>query len=75
VISEPGICCATNRPTAGACRRGGKEALSAEEAGRIRQWIAKRTPDPLERPFALWTSRAVRELIERRFAKRLALRR
>jgi transposase len=53
--------------------RRGKGALSAEEAGQIRQWIAERTPDQLELPFALWTSRAVRELIERRFAKRFGL--
>jgi transposase len=36
-------------------------------------WIAGGTPGRLQRPFALWTSRAVRELIERRFAKRLGL--
>jgi hypothetical protein len=39
----------------------------------IRRWLADRTPDQLKLPFALWTSRAVRELIERRFAKRLGL--
>src|SRR5919199_4497952 len=53
--------------------RRGKGILSAEEAGRIRRWIVGRTPDGLGLPFALWTSRAVRELIERRFAKRLGL--
>jgi transposase len=53
--------------------RRGKGILSAEEAGQIRQWIVEQTPDQLELPFALWTSRAVRELIERRFAKRLGL--
>ena len=30
-------------------------------------------PDQLGLPFALWTSRAVRELIARRLAKRLGL--
>src|SRR5919199_2303221 len=53
--------------------RRGKGILSAEEAGRIRRWIVAQTPDGLGLPFALWTSRAVRELIERRFAKRLGL--
>jgi transposase len=53
--------------------RRGKGALSAEEASQVRAWIVERTPDQLELPFALWTSRAVRELIERRFAKRLGL--
>jgi transposase len=53
--------------------RRGKGALSAEEAGQVRAWIVEQTPDQLGLPFALWTSRAVRELIERRLAKRLGL--
>src|SRR5918998_4871565 len=53
--------------------RRGKGRLSADEAGQVRAWIVERTPDQLGLPFALWTSRAVRELIERRFAKRLGL--
>ena len=53
--------------------RRGKGRLTAEEADQVRSWIAGGTPDQLELPFALWTSRAVRELIERRFAKRLGL--
>ena len=53
--------------------RRGKGILSADEAGQIRAWIVEQTPDQLGLPFALWTSRAVRELIERRLAKRLGL--
>jgi transposase len=53
--------------------RRGKGALSADEAGQARAWIVGQTPDQLGLPFALWTGRAVRELIERRFAKRLGL--
>ncbi len=53
--------------------RRGKGILSAEEAGQIRAWIVEQTPDQLGLPFGLWTSRAVRELIERRFGKRLGL--
>lgn len=53
--------------------RRGKGALSADEASRVRAWIVGQAPDQLGLPFALWTSRAVRELIERRFAKRLGL--
>jgi transposase len=53
--------------------RKGKGALTAEQARQIRRWIADRTPDQLKLPFALWTSRAVRALIERRFDKRLGL--
>jgi transposase len=52
--------------------RRGKGLLTAEEAGQVRGWIADGTPDGLGLPFALWTSRAVRELVERRFGKRLA---
>jgi transposase len=51
--------------------RRGKGILSADEAGQVRAWIVERTPDQLGLPFALWTSRAVRELIARRLAKRL----
>ena len=53
--------------------RRGKGILSAEEAGQIRRWIVEHTPDQLGLPFGLWTSRAVRELIERRLEKRLGL--
>ena len=53
--------------------RRGKGALSAEEAGQVRAWIIAQTPDQLGLPFALWTSRAVRELIERDLGKRLGL--
>ena len=53
--------------------RRGKGLLTAEEAGRVRRWIADRTPDQLKLPFALWTSRAVRDLIALRFGKTLGL--
>src|SRR3954453_12182740 len=53
--------------------RRGKGLLAAEEAGKVRGWVAEGTPDRPGLPFALWTSRAVRELIERRLAKRLGL--
>jgi transposase len=52
--------------------RRGQGRLTVEEAGRVRGWVAGQTPDGLGLPFGLWTSRAVRELIERRFEKRLA---
>src|SRR5689334_1054639 len=53
--------------------RRGKGRLTAEEADKVRAWVVEQAPDQLELPFALWTSRAVRELIERRFAERLGL--
>jgi transposase len=52
--------------------RRGKGLLTAEEAGQIRGWIAEGAPDGLGPPFALWTGRAVRELVERRLGRRLA---
>src|SRR3954452_250056 len=51
----------------------GKGRLTGEEAGKAGGWIAEGTPDRLDLPFALWTSRAVRELVERRLEKRLGL--
>ena len=53
--------------------RKGKGALTADQSRKIRAWIADKTPDQLKLPFALWTSRAVRELIARRLGKRLGL--
>jgi transposase len=49
--------------------RRGKGLLTADEAGRIRRWIAARTRDQLKLPFALRTSRAVRDLIALRLGK------
>ena len=51
--------------------RRGNGQLTPDEARQVRDWLVERTPDQLELPFGLWTSRAVRELIEQRFAKRL----
>ena len=53
--------------------RRGKGLLTAAEAGKIRGWIADKTPNQLKLPFALWTSRAVRDLIGLQFGKQLGL--
>jgi transposase len=53
--------------------RRGKGLLTADEAGKVRGWIADKLPDQLKLPFALWTSRAVRDLIALRFGKTLGL--
>ena len=53
--------------------RRGKGRLTAEEADQVRGWISDGTPNQLDLPFALWTSRAVRELIAQRLGKRLGL--
>ena len=53
--------------------RRGKGLLTDAEVRQVWAWVAEETPDQLGLPFALWTSRAVRELVERRFGKRLGL--
>jgi transposase len=53
--------------------RRGKGVLTADEAIKVQGWICDRTPDQLKLPFALWTSRAVRDLIALRFGKTLGL--
>src|SRR3954468_969811 len=53
--------------------RRGKGRLTAEEADQVRGWIADGTAAGPGLPFAFWAARAVRELIGRRFAKRLGL--
>jgi transposase len=53
--------------------RRGKGHLTMDEGLRVQSWIRDRTPDQLKLPFALWTSRAVRDLIALRLGKTLAL--
>lgn len=53
--------------------RRGNGLLAADEAAKVQGWIRDRTPDQLKLPFALWTSRAVRDLIAARFGKTLGL--
>src|SRR3954453_10726063 len=53
--------------------RRGEGLLTGDEARQVRVWIAEGTPYGRGLPFALWTSRAVRELVERRLEKRLGL--
>ena len=53
--------------------RRGKGLLSDAQCRQVRDWITDRTPDQLKLPFALWTARAVLELIEQRFGIRLGL--
>jgi transposase len=53
--------------------RRGKGLLTGDEARQVRAWIADETPDQMKLPWALWTSRAVRDLIERQLDKRLGL--
>jgi transposase len=53
--------------------RRGQGRLTMDEGLRVQGWIRDRTPDQLKLPFALWTSRAVRDLIALRLDKQLGL--
>lgn len=48
--------------------------LTSEQEREARKIIADRTPDQLKLPYALWTRQAVRELIGRRYGRKLAVR-
>jgi transposase len=53
--------------------RRGKGLLTAAQCRQVRGWIADKSPDQLKLPFALWTARAVLELIEQQFGIQLGL--
>jgi transposase len=53
--------------------RRGKGVLTEAEAKQVGAWIVDKRPEQLKLPFALWTTRVVRDLIEQRFGKRLGL--
>ncbi|MFV0299716.1 MAG: sigma factor-like helix-turn-helix DNA-binding protein [Paracoccus sp. (in: a-proteobacteria)] len=53
--------------------RRGRGLLNEIQCRQVRGWIADKVPDQLKLPFALWTARAVRELVEQRFDIRLPL--
>ena len=55
-------------------RTGEQRDLSPEQERALQKMIAEKTPDQLKLAFALWTRRAVCELIEREFASRMPVR-
>ena len=55
-------------------RTGEQRDLSPEQEGALQKMIAEKTPDQLKLAFALWTRRAVCELMEREFAVRMPVR-
>ena len=52
--------------------RVGNGALTAAETRKLQGWIKDKCPAQLKLPFALWTSRSIRELIARQFGKAVA---
>jgi transposase len=54
-------------------RVGDQLMLTASDARRVQGWIANKSPDQMQLPFALWTAQAVRELISNKFGKTLGL--
>ena len=55
-------------------RTGEQRELSPEQERVLQKRIAEKTPEQLKLAFALWTRRAVCELIERQFAIRMPVR-
>ena len=53
---------------------GGARHLSPEQEKTLQRMIIEKTPDQLKLAFALWTRRAVCELIEAKFALRMPIR-
>lgn len=51
--------------------KGTGRKLTAKQEAQVQRWICDRCPDQLRLPFALWTLRAVQELIRREFGVRL----
>jgi len=52
-------------------KKGGSRNLTPAQEKKIQKVITDKTPDQLKMPFALWTRRAVCDLVEERFALRL----
>lgn len=62
--------------SATALNRGGRaqgtgRKLTAKQEAQVQRWICSKCPDQMRLPFALWTLRAVRELIRKKFQIRL----
>ena len=55
-------------------KQGEKRTLSSEHENELRTVIAEKTPDQLKMTFALWTRRAVVELIRKRFGVKMPIR-
>ena len=53
--------------------RGTGRKLTARQEQQIQRWICGKCPDQLQLPFALWTLRAVQELIRKKFRIRLPM--
>lgn len=52
-------------------KKGGSRRLTPVQEKEIQKVIIDKTPDQLKMPFALWTRRAVCDLVEKRFGARL----
>lgn len=52
-------------------KKGGHRSLTATQEREVQKMITDKTPDQLKLPFALWTRRAVCDLVEERFGVRL----
>jgi transposase len=66
--SEPRAATAWNR---GGRRVGTGRKLTPQQEAKVQHWICNRYPDQLRLPFALWTLRAVQELVRLRLGVQL----
>ena len=88
IVQNTGLCVNTVRETIRKFRQGGMEALEPKKEGRpqgvgmvlseeqsnwVRKTIVDKTPDQLKLPCALWTRKAVRQLIIEHFGILLPL--
>jgi transposase len=55
-------------------REGEKRTLTEEQEREVRRLIIDKTPDQLKFPFALWTRKAVQELIQRKYGTVMPIR-
>ncbi|MCP4567263.1 MAG: IS630 family transposase [FCB group bacterium] len=62
------------KPSKRGRKTGQKRNLSPEREAELRTLIADKTPDQLKMPFALWTRRAVVELVRKRYRIKMPIR-
>ena len=55
-------------------KHGDKRLMSAEQEKEVRRLITDRLPEQLKLPFALWTRKAVAQLLDKRFGLKLPVR-
>ena len=63
------ICCRKRGRPQGVCRK-----LSSEQEKQLQRMIRDKQPDQLKLPFALWSRRALQQLIQQVWGRRMPIR-